>query len=323
MRVAVLVLLTAVAAPTQFRTTSTLVLAPTTVTTAEGKFVDGLQAVDLILYDNNVPQPIQVEEAFNPLSLIVVLENGANSSAVLDKLGGLGVLFAHVVAGDRGETELITFSDEVRILRDFTADPDRLASSLRSLRVRGTGAATLDAVQEALRQFTKRSTENRRVLLVIAEKHDRSSKLTLPAILQAAQRQNVIVYWVTYSPFLTAFTARPKTVKSLDPKKDGEPIPRDQAPGSLLSVIGEIKHDLQSDCAEQLTRVTGGRTLSFLRKDTLEEAVQAIGGEVHRQYIVSFQPPKANPGQYHAIRIEVKKRPELLVRTRAGYWSTQ
>src|SRR5438034_8761675 len=53
-------------------------------------------------------------------------------------------------------TALLTFSDDVRVLRDFTADPDRLASSLRGLRVRGTGAATLDAVQEALRQFTKR-----------------------------------------------------------------------------------------------------------------------------------------------------------------------
>jgi hypothetical protein len=142
-------------------------------------------------------------------------------------------------------------------------------------------------------------------------------------LLQAAERQNVLVYWVTYSPFMTALTARQKTVKSLDPKKDGEPIPQDPAPGSLLSVFSEIKHDTQADIADELTRVTGGRTMSFLRKDTLEEAVQSIGGEVHRQYIVSFQPAKGEPGIHHAIRIAVKDRPELLVRTRAGYWSVQ
>jgi VWFA-related protein len=323
MRAATMFVFASIAANAQFKATSTLVLAPTTVTTAEGRFVDGLQAPDLILFDNNVPQPIQVEEAFNPLSLIVALQNSANSTAVLDKLSDLGVLFTNVVAGDHGETALVTFSDEVRLLRDFTTDPDRLRSSLRGMRVRGTGAATLDAVQEALRQFARRPTENRRVLLMIAEKHDRSSKLKLPAIMQAAQRQNVLIYWLTYSPFLTAFTARPKTVHSLDAKKDGEPILREQAPGSLLSVIPEIKHDLQGDCAEELTRVTGGRALNFLRKDALEEAVQAIGGEVHRQYIVSFQPPKTGPGQFHAIRIEVKNRPELLVRTRAGYWAAQ
>jgi VWFA-related protein len=321
MRAAFLSLLCVAGAHAQFKTTSTLVLAPTTVTTADGKFVDGLRAADLVLYDNNVPQPIQVEEAFNPLSLIVAIQTSANASAMMDKLGDLGILFTHVVAGDRSETALLGFSEDIRVLRDFTSSPDRLAASLRGLRVQGNGTATLDAIHEALRMFTRRPSENRRVLLVIAEKHDRSSKLKLSSLLQVAQRQNVIIYWLTYSPFLTALTARQKTVKSLDPKLDSEPIPRDPAPGSLLSVFSEAAHDLQADAAAELTAVTGGRTLSFLRKDALEEAVQAVGAEVHRQYIVSFQPPKSPPGQYHAIRIAVKDRADLFVRTRAGYWT--
>ena len=323
MRVAALILAAGLCARAQFKATSTLVLAPTTVTTVEGKYVDGLRARDLILYDNGVPQPIQVEEAFNPLSLIVALQTSANSSAVLDKLGDLGVLLTHLVAGERGETAIVSFSDETRLLRDFTTDSDKLAATLRHVGVQGNGSVALDTIQEAMRMFTRRPSENRRVLLVIGEKHDRSSHLKLAEILQAAQRQNVLIYWVTYSPFLTAFTARQKTVKSLDPKKDGEPIPRDVAPGSLLSAFTEIGHALQSDAADELTRATGGRTLNFLRKDTLEQAVLAIGGEVHRQYIVSFQPRKGEPGLYHAIQVAVKDRPELVVRTRAGYWAAQ
>jgi VWFA-related protein len=321
MRAAVLALLAVGVAGAQFKATSTLVLAPTTVTTIEGRYVDGLQARDLTLCDNNVPQAIQVEEAFNPLSLIVALQTSANSSAVLDKLGDLGVLFTHLVAGERGETALLTFSDEVRLLRDFTTDPDKLAAALRGVHVQGNGAATLDAIQEAMRQFGRRPRENRRVLLVVAERHDRSSKLKLPSIVQAAQRQNVLVYWLTFSPFWTTFTARQKTMKSLDPKKNGEPIRRDVAPGSFLSVFSEIAHDLHGDAAEELTRATGGRALGFVRKDGLEEAVQAVGGEIHRQYIVSFQPPKSEPGVYHAIRIEVRDRLDVVARTRAGYWA--
>jgi VWFA-related protein len=321
MRGAVLLLLAVWSAGAQFKATSTLVLAPTTVTTLDGKFVDGLQARDLTLFDNNVPQTIQVEEAFNPLSLIVAFQTSANSAAVVDKVGDLGVLFTHLVAGERGETALLTFASETHLLHDFTTDPDKLASALRHMRVQGTGVATLDAIQEALRQFGRRPHENRRVLLVVAERHDRSSKLKLPAIVQAAQRQNVLVYWLTFSPFVTSFTARQKTVKSLDPKKDGEPIPREVAPGSFLSILPEIAHNLQGDAADELTRTTGGRSLSFVRKDGLEEAVQSIGGEIHRQYIVSFQPPKSEPGAYHAIRIEVKNRDDVVVRTRAGYWA--
>jgi VWFA-related protein len=323
MRAASIILVIAAAAHAQFKTTSTLVLAPTTITTSGGKFVDGLQARDLTLFDNNVPQSIQVEEAFNPLSLIVALQTSANASPVMDKLGDLGVLFTHVVAGERGETALLTFAEQARLHQEFTTNSDRLASALRHVRVQGTGVATLDAVQEAIHLFTRRPSVNRRVLLIIAEKHDRSSKLKLPAIVQACERQNVLVYWVTYSPFLTAFTQRQKTVKSLDSKRDGEPVPLDPAPGNILSIVPEVRHDLKSDAAEELTHATGGRTLSFLRKDTLEEVVQAIGAEVHRQYIVSFQPPKSEPGLFHAIRVEVRNRPELLVRTRTGYWAAQ
>jgi VWFA-related protein len=307
----------------QFRATSTLVLAPTTVTDASGKYIDGLRAQDLILWDNNVPQTIQVEEAFNPLSLVVAIQTSANSSANLEKLGDTGILLTHLVAGDRGHTSLMGFADDTRVLADFTANPDRLARELRSLRVRGNGAAALDAVMEALSVLNKRPAVHRRILLVIAEARDRSSKLPLEAVSQAAQRQNVLIYWLTYSPFLSEFTARQKTVKSLDPKVDGTPVPRDMAPGSLLSVFSELGRQAKPDTAAELTRVTGGRVIRYLKKDSLEDAIQAIGAEIHRQYLVSFVPPAGNAGQYHAIRIGVKDRPELIARTRAGYWTVQ
>jgi hypothetical protein len=38
---------------------------------------------------------------------------------------------------------------------------------------------------------------------------------------------------------------------------------------------------------------------------------------------VSFQPPPATEAGFHTIRVVVKGRPELNVRTRAGYWSVQ
>src|SRR5712692_9071969 len=145
MRAAMVIFLTSLPLAAQFRSTSTLVIAPTTVTDPAGKFIDGLQAEHLILYDNNVPQPIQVEEAFNPLSLIVAIQTSTNASANLDKLADSGILFTHLVAGERGQTSILTFSDTTRVLADFTANPDRLAAQLRGLHTQGNGAITLDA----------------------------------------------------------------------------------------------------------------------------------------------------------------------------------
>ena len=136
-----------------------------------------LDPEDLVLYDNGVRQPIQVDESFNPISLVVAVQTSANSAAILDKLGSSGILFTDLLAGDRGETALVTFSDEVRTLRDFTTNSDNLAAGLRSLHVQGDGAVALEAVMQSLAMLAKRKSDRRRILLVIAEKRDRSSKV--------------------------------------------------------------------------------------------------------------------------------------------------
>ena len=61
MRLAALCLLSVCAAWPQFRSTVQLVVAPVTITDSKGNFVSGLDASDLILYDNNVPQRTQVD----------------------------------------------------------------------------------------------------------------------------------------------------------------------------------------------------------------------------------------------------------------------
>src|SRR5947209_3320930 len=151
-------------------------MAPTTVVDSKGRYVDGLESKDLVLYDNNVPQPIHVDEAIYPISLVVGIQTSRNSQSVLDKMGGSGILFSGLLAGEAGETAVITFSDRVNVLQNFTSDPDMLARTMRRLHVEGEGAAALDAIMEALRQLEQRRPERRRVILLIAEKRDRSSK---------------------------------------------------------------------------------------------------------------------------------------------------
>jgi hypothetical protein len=95
------------------------------------------------------------------------------------------------------------------------------------------------------------------------------------------------------------------------------------APCSLLSVFTEAFHKTAPDAATLLAQATSGRTFSFLKQSGLEEAIQAVGREVHRQYIVTFQPKVDEAGLFHPLRAEVRGRPGLQVRTRSGYWSVQ
>ena len=329
MRTILLILAASFTAHGQFKSTVELVVAPVTVTDSKERVVDGLNASDLMLYDNNVQQAIQMEMVSERISLVVAIQSSSSSVAILDKLGRTGILLSQLLAGDLGETALVSFSDDVKVIQEFTNDPDKLTRTLQNLRMDGHGAATLDALMQALKMLGRRKPGERKVILMIGESRDRSSKVEISSVILEAQRQNASIYWLTYSTFLAPFTNRQKTVgdrkkvedRGKDPKKDAEVLPPDWVPGSWFSVFTELAHKSKVDAAALLSRTNGARTIFFLKQAALEEAIAAIGDEVHRQYIVSFQPAPAEAGEFHSIRVEVRGRPELHARTRTGYWA--
>jgi len=321
----------------QFKSTAPLVVAPTTVTDSKGHYVDGLTPEDLILYDNNVPQTIQMDWTTYPIDLVVAVQTSSNSGAAIDKLGGTGILFTQLLAADAGETAVISFSDEVKVHQAFTSNPDLVIHALRMLRMEGGIAHMLDALRQALLMLERRPPGRRRIVLMIAEKRDRSSQAKLPEVMEQVERLNAAVYWLTYSPLLQPFTVKPKTAEDLKPEEerikvrkcalcpapDDTPVPPDLGPGDPMYAIAELLRLHQPDLSNLFTKATGGRTLNFLKKNALEQAIQLVGQEVHRQYILSFEPKGGEPGKFHAIRVAVKDRPELRATTREGYWALQ
>jgi VWFA-related protein len=318
----------------QFKSTVPLILAPTTVTDSKGNYIDGLNKEDLILYDNNVAQTIQMDWTTYPIDLVVAVQASANSGPIIDKLGGAGILFTQLLAADAGQTAIVTFSGQVKVRQDFTSDPDAVTHALRTLRVEGGVAASLDALSQALVMLEQRPRGRRRIILMIAEKRDRGSEAKLTDVMERVQKLNASVYWLTYSPFLEPFTVKPKTVEDTKPEAerikvrkcdlcpgpDDRGVPPDYGPGGPLYAIGELVRLHQPDLSALFTNVTGGRTMNFLKKNALEEAIQLVGEEVHRQYILSFEAKSSDPGTFHAIRVAVKDRPELRAKTRQGYW---
>ena len=230
---------------------------------------------------------------------------------------------------------MISFSDEVKVRQDFTGNPDLVNHALRMLRKEGGEAHMLDALRQALIMLEQRPPGRRRIILMIAERRDRSSNAKLPEVMERVERLNAAVYWLTFSPFLEPFTVRPKTAEDLKPEAerikmkkcdlcpapDDTPVPPDLGPGGLIYALGELMRLHQPDLSSLFTRTTGGRNLSFVKKHALEQAIQLVGEEVHRQYILSFEPKGGEPGKFHAVRVEVRNRPELEAKTREGYWA--
>ena len=149
--------------------------------------------------------------------------------------------------------------------------------------------------------------------------------------------KNALVYWLTYSTTWTSYTSRPKTAgdrkqdedkydrlgQEKSPTDDAKPLPADTHPMDLLAPLYSLAHLKQPNLADLFSRTTGARAIGFVKKSALEQAIQEIGGEVHRQYILSYQPPPAEPGEFRSIRVEVRGRPDLNAKTRAGYWAVR
>lgn len=339
MRVPPLLLLTACAACAQFKSTVPLVVSPVTVTDSRGRMVNGLTASDLVVYDNSVPQKVQLQVEDGPVSLAVLIQVSPNAAAALDKLGGSASLLTDLLAAHQGETAILTFSDMVDLAQDFTPDSAKLKKVLKYLRPKREGAAIYDGLSEAIHLLVKRDPSRRRILLAIAQTRDSGSKTKLDALLRDPALQNTTIYWLTYSTFLTPFTSKTKTKwdrmtdeEKSDPRRGGSPfplpdeevgLPPDIAPGSLINIFTSLAKQSKVDASALFSRTTGGRTWSFLKQSGLEEAIHAAADEAHQQYMVSFQPRPDEPGVLHTLRAEVKGRPELNVRTRTGYWSVR
>lgn len=291
------------------RATVHLVIAPTTVTDRDGRYVDGLGEKDFVLYDNGVRRDLRVDVTYFPISLVIAVQTSSFSAAALNKIRGTGSLIEPLVTGERGEAAVLGFDGEVQLLQPFTSDFARIQHALRMLQPGDEGGRITDAVAEAIRLLAARPSRHRKVVLLISEAKDRGSKSKLAEIVTAAERENVTVYPVTFSNYATAFSARPGTTP-----------PPNSAGINIIAILSEIARLAKTNTAEAFSRMTGGRRYFFTRQRGLEQAISKLGEELHSQYLLSFTADPAADTTYHALEVQVVGQPELAVRTRPGYW---
>ncbi|HEY6467595.1 MAG TPA: VWA domain-containing protein [Candidatus Acidoferrales bacterium] len=308
------------------------VVAPVVVTDKNGQMMLDLTQRDFHVFDDGTEVPIQhFGVGGEPLSIVLLVENSARITPLLPAIRKAAVIFAQPVMGETAEGALMEYDDSVRTLVKFTTNPEPLEAAIRTLQPGNGGANLYDAMERGISLLAERPQGQRRILLVVGEAQDTGSGSKLGEVLRRAQVDNVAIYSVGLSTTAAMWRAKPPDsggaqlppLPTGDQRQDQMNRQMQMEGGDLMDLAVWLmqtgKNAVGPNALAVASKSTGGLHMNTLRDRSIERAMDAIGGELHAEYTVAYQPPADKPSGYHEIRVTVD-RGGVNVRTRPGYF---
>ena len=169
------------------------VIVPVTVTDDKGRFVSDLQKKDFHLFDEGREQTIDFfsHEQSQPIVIgfLIDLSNGMKIHWAKYKEAATELMLNLVPGDKRYSGYVITYGNEPELVSDTNTDSEKMVAKLNKMKP-GGGAALYDAIYMAC---TSRKTvkgepfEPRRILIIIGDGHDTSSKKTLQEVTEMSR----------------------------------------------------------------------------------------------------------------------------------------
>lgn len=317
----------------RFQTKAHEVLVPVSVTMKSGKPVENLTADDFIVLSDGKPQAVRMishDSSALPIYAVLVLQTNDGSEPALAKIKKTASIISSYITNDMqigppSQAAVITVSDDVRIAQNFTADPDTLDDVFAKLSARGDAGRLLDGVSLGCDMLAAKKKSARRVIVLIGESRDRQSKANFADVAAKAQKDDVVIYTLSYSAYATAFTQKASD-RPPPPDEPGVYEPHGDAGGeggmNLLALGAELARLAKVNIADALAQATGGAHDKFTTLHGLETQLSAIGTEIHNRYVLTFVPPEPQPPGYHRLSVSVRNSGDERIHARAGYWVT-
>jgi Ca-activated chloride channel family protein len=259
-----------------------------TVTDKSGKLIPDLKKENFKVIEDGSPQIITnfSSETDLPLTIALLIDT---SASVRDRLraeqDAAIEFFQSTLIRGKDRAVVISFDTGVDLVQDYTDDPDALAKSVRQMQAGGS-TALYDAVYlAATRKLAEQS--GRRILVIISDGEDTSSRITEGEAFEAAQRNDVVIYAISTN------------AAGFGGQKGG--------PGDKI--------------LRRFSGETGGRVFSPARLQDLPSNFRAITQELRTQYTLAYRSTNSRrDGSFRRVRMEPLNR-RYLVRARNGYYA--
>jgi len=212
----------------------------------KGKYVEGLKKEDFEVFENNVRQDIQYfnhgsGEQAEPLSIAMLVDASGSVKSKLSVEQRAAIDFLRTSL--RNEIDLaavVQFSEDVKVLRDFTYEDRLLEKAIMD--IRAAGATKLyDAVWLASTDMLGKEV-GRRVILVLSDGDDTLSDKSEREAIKAAQENDAVVFGIGVRGSDTNYGSLKRFAKDTGGLfVDAEVNPQELA-AAFAKINGEIKN---------------------------------------------------------------------------------
>lgn len=280
------------------RVESGLVPMPVSVVDRNGSPVTDLKPEDFILEIDGVKVPVgDVSRTVSPVRLVLMFDNSSSVTVARDFEKRASIRFLRtVIRPERDQAAIFSVSTVSRLEHPLTSDVGALISAIEEFPQPVGLTALLDGFIGASDYLKKLS--GRRVVVLVSDGEDTGSDAGFDEALRSLLMSNIQVF----------------VVKTTDFENFKRTQSRERS-ANLKQLAAERR-------MQEITRQTGGAVYSPLEDEELEAAFRSISREISDQYLVSFFPEddKDRSVRFRSVRISVRNRPDLSVRTRVGYY---
>jgi Ca-activated chloride channel family protein len=266
-----------------------LVLVPVTITDGGNRLVLGLQKDNFQVLEGKKPQAIQhfsSEDA--PVSIGILLDTSGSMATKMDRAREAVAKFCDS-ANPEDEFFMVTFSNEPRLVADFTPRVEELESKLVGAQVEGE-TSLLDAIYMGITRMQE-AKYSRKALLIISDGGDNHSRYTEAEVKSSIKEADVAIYTVgVYDRYFRT--------------------QEEQRGPELLSDVAAL---------------TGGQAFTLDNPNDLPAVVSRVGLALRNQYVLAYHPENTpHDGKWHKIKIKLRistKLAFLHVHAKAGYYA--
>jgi VWFA-related protein len=287
-----------------------LVTVACAVNTRDGTPARDLTVDDFKLSDNGQPRAIQNfwQESDLPLTVALVADVSVSQAGYIRSHREAIAQFLKQVLGPRDRAMVVEVAKESWLIAGLTGSAGDLSAAVERIGTpegkqspllgpvcrsesfphRCGGTALWHSLYYTAKEL--KPLAGRKAIIVLSDGMDTGSDVSLNDVIEMAQSGGTVVYSIKYA-----------------------------SPMNYLSIAGAIAQAV-SRGLERLSRETGG--LIFPNPGHgISEVFSKIESDLRNMYVLGFTPPAdARDGKFHKLDVTIA-RPDLVVRTRAGYWA--